>query len=288
MTRQVLSDRSVIAAAGDDATAFLQSLVTADLAARPDRVCRPAALLTPQGKILFDMLLVRDAAGWLIDCRADMAEALERRLSFYRLRARVGLARRDDLAVVWSPPGAAADGPPDTMQSDGRTAALGQRGYAAPASGTAAGGDAAPAYHALRVAAGVAEAGLDYAPDSVFPHEAGLDLLSGVSFAKGCFIGQEVVSRMHHRATVRKRFLPCALDGEAPAPGTPVLAGERRIGTAGSSAGGMALALLRLDHLEAAAAAGTPLTAAGTEIRPRLPDWLSARAAGGGLARVLA
>jgi tRNA-modifying protein YgfZ len=118
-------------------------------------------------------------------------------------------------------------------------------------------------YEAHRIALGVPKGGADFAYADVFPHDANLDLLHGVDFEKGCYVGQEVVSRMRHRGGVRKRILRLALAGLAPAAGTPVLAGETSIGALGSSAGNAALAMLRVDRVEEARAAGRSFTAAG-------------------------
>ncbi len=269
MAPLILADRAVITVRGADAPAFLQSLVSADIGALRDAAARPAALLTPQGKVLFDMIVSSDDDGFFIDCRAELADDLAKRLSFYRLHSKVEIGRDGALRIVWAPP---AQTPHDTPSPDPRSAELGSRGLSRGPFGE----DGTLAYHDLRVAAGIAEAGIDYDPDTVFAHEANLDVLSGVSFTKGCFIGQEVVSRMHHRGTARKRFLPCSIEGDVPEKGTSVSAGERTIGTISSSAGGRLLALLRLDHLDTAIGNATPILAAGARLTPRIPGWLDA------------
>ncbi|NND50512.1 MAG: folate-binding protein YgfZ [Rhizobiales bacterium] len=267
MAPLILTDRAVISVRGADAPAFLQSLLSADCEALISGDACPAALLTPQGKILFDMIVFRDESGFLVDCRSQFVDALAKRLSFYRLRSKVEICLQESFQVVWLPPPVA---PAGEFSDDPRSAELGSRGL----SNNCSGKDGSSAYHQLRVALGIAEAGLDYDPDAVFAHEANLDILSGVSFSKGCFIGQEVVSRMHHRGTVRKRFLPCEVEGDIPQTGTPVNVGERTIGTIGSSAGRQVLSLLRLDHLEAALSSKTPILAGGAILTPRIPDWL--------------
>jgi folate-binding protein YgfZ len=131
---------------------------------------------------------------------------------------------------------------------------------------------AADAYHAHRIALGVPEAGKDFTIGETFPHEADLDLLHGVSFEKGCFIGQEVVSRMKHRGSVRKRVVPV----EAAAPlrsGAAILVGEAEIGRIGSVAGAHGLALVRLDRAAEAGAKGQTLLADGIAVTLRKPDW---------------
>ena len=218
MTPLILADRAVISARGADAAAFLQSLVSADIDALASGEASSAALLTPQGKVLFDMLIYRDDERFLIDCHADMADDLAKRLSFYRLRSKVEICREPSARATWLPPSPMPEG---ALSPDPRSTELGSRGL----SHNSTAKDGASAYHRVRVATGVAEAGIDYGPDSVFAHEANLDILSGISFTKGCFIGQEVVSRMHHRGTARKRFLPCTIDGDVPEKGASVSAG---------------------------------------------------------------
>ena len=269
MVPLILVDRAVISVGGAEATSFLQSLVSADIEALLPGRAVSAALLTPQGKILFDMIVFRSEDRFLIDCRSEIAEELSKRLSFYRLRSEVQIRPQEAFKVVWLPPAADQN---DALFVDPRSAQLGSRAL----SHNPAGEDGALAYHRQRIAAGIAEAGIDYEPDSVFAHEANLDLLSGISFSKGCFIGQEVVSRMHHRGTARKRFLPCTIDGDIPHKDVLVNAGARKIGTVGSSASGLVLALLRLDHLEDALRSRTPILANGAELTPRIPSWLSA------------
>ena len=264
-----LEDRAVLRVSGEDAGPFLQGLLTADIPSLTAGTARPAALLTPQGKVLFDMLIVPTGDAILLDCRSHAREALATRLSFYRLRAKVEIAPADDAAVLWSPE---ADPNAPGLTPDPRHAALGQRAWA-PAVDLKPG---AADYHRARVAAGIAEAGADFEPDSVFPHEANYDALAGVSFTKGCFIGQEVVSRMEHRGTARKRFLPCKIDGPLPERGAPVTSDARTVGQTGSAAGGHALALLRLDSTTEAIATGTPLLAGAARLTPRIPDWLDA------------
>ena len=245
---------------------------------RPGRA-RHAALLTPQGKILFDFLVIEAATdSFLLDVAQDKAAELAMRLLFYRLRAKVDIAEATDLrvAAVWD--GAAEDAP-GVLVPDPRLPALGARLIGPEdeirrwlASGAVAATDAAQ-YHAYRIALGVPEGGKDYAFGDPFPHEADLDQLGGVDFDKGCFVGQEVVSRMEHRGTARRRIVPVRLDGPAPPAGTEILAGGRPLGTMGSSAGDRALAALRLDRATEALAAGEPLTAGAARVTVLKPAW---------------
>jgi folate-binding protein YgfZ len=128
-------------------------------------------------------------------------------------------------------------------------------------------------YEAHRIALGIPSGGLDFSYGDAFPHESDMDQLGGVDFAKGCYVGQEVVSRMEHRGIARTRAIPVRYDGAAPAAGAPIMAGERQVGRMGSAAGGSGLALLRLDRVAEALSRGEPLVANGVLIRPRKPDW---------------
>jgi hypothetical protein len=182
------------------------------------------------------------------------------------------------LALWGSSPHSFAETAGTVSFPDPRRPALGSRilaevRLAADIAAAASGLDASPEdYHARRIALGVPEGGKDYVLGDTFPHEADLDQLNGVSFSKGCFVGQEVVSRMQNRASVRKRVVP--IEGEAPlAPGAEIKVGEAAIGTVGSVAGKLALALVRLDRAAEAEANGQVLTAAGVPIALRKPDW---------------
>jgi hypothetical protein len=228
---------------------------------------RYAALLSPQGKILFDFLVLRipaeSGAAFLIDGPAAQVGELARRLGFYRLRAKVTIADESAeraVAAFWG--AAPAERPGGFVYVDPRDPRLGWRAILPRADAPAIGGGA-QAYEAHRIRLGVPRGGVDFAYADIFPHDANLDLLHGVDFEKGCYVGQEVVSRMRHRGTSRKRIIRLALAGAAPAPGAPVLAGETPVGTLGSAAGGLALALLRLDRVEDARAAGRGLTVGG-------------------------
>ena len=208
----LLDDRGVLSVDGEDAAGFLQGLVTNDVERLGEGEARYAALLTPQGKILFDMLVVRTparaGAAFLIDCAAGQAADLARRLGFYKLRAKVSIADASaDLAVVayWSEkPDLASDA---ALYPDPRDSRLGWRAILPRDQALAVGDEHAPTYEALRIAAGVPKGGVDFVYGDAFPHDANFDLLHGVDFAKGCYVGQEVVSRMEHRGTARKRVV---------------------------------------------------------------------------------
>lgn len=269
MTTQaaVLEDRGVLRVAGEDAANFLQGLLTNEMVDFAVGAARYAALLSPQGKILFDFLVLRipaeSGAAFLIDGPAAQVGELARRLGFYRLRAKVTIADESAeraVAAFWG--AAPAERPGGFVYVDPRDPRLGWRAILPRADAPAIGGGA-QAYEAHRIRLGVPRGGVDFAYADIFPHDANLDLLHGVDFEKGCYVGQEVVSRMRHRGTSRKRIIRLALAGAAPAPGAPVLAGETPVGTLGSAAGGLALALLRLDRVEDARAAGRGLTVGG-------------------------
>jgi len=263
-TAAFLADRGVVRVEGEDAPSFLQGLLTNDVAGLPAGEARYAALLTPQGKILFDFLVLRATGAppaFLLDCPKTLAPDLAKRLSIYKLRAKVAIRdASDDFGIVadW---GGAADFPPSAhVYADPRAAALGRRAILLRAAAEAVSAAALPAYEAARIAAGAPRGGVDFAYGDAFPHDADMDLFNGVDFHKGCYVGQEVVSRMKHRV-VRVR-----LAGSAPAPGTPVTDGAIAIGALGAAAGDKALALLRIDRAAQAQAAGRPLEAAGVTV----------------------
>ncbi|MFL5116762.1 MAG: YgfZ/GcvT domain-containing protein [Microvirga sp.] len=296
-----LSDRGVVRVSGADARPFLDGLVTCDLdKVGPDRP-RFGALLTPQGKLLFDFLLFeapQDAGGgFYLDCLRFMAPDLAKRLGFYKLRAKVAVEDLSEtLAVVagWGD----APRPHDAIGlvgGDPRLKALGWRAIvaaedaaalASPAEGEAESREARPgegesatpghgAYHAHRVALGVPEGGKDFLFNDTFPHEALMDQLNGIDFDKGCYIGQEVVSRMQHRGTARTRIVPVVYeDGFTAEPWSEVTAGERRLGKVGTGANGRGLVMIRLDRAADALAAGETIRAGGMPVRIEKPDFV--------------
>jgi folate-binding protein YgfZ len=287
-----LPDRGIVHLAGDDTRHFLHGLLTADVAALAPGAARFAALLTPQGKIVADMLVAavpdEDGGGILLDVPRALVDTLLAKLKLYRLRAKVTIEDRSAaLAVValWADAAEATTGAPAADRLDGllirdpRHPRLGWRAVvpadAVPAAVTVLAAIAAEpaAWEAHRIGLDVPRGGVDFAYGDTFPHEADMDQLGGVDFAKGCYVGQEVVSRMQHRGTARTRVVPVALDGFGPPPGTPVTAGELAVGTMGSSVSGRGLAMLRLDRVADAMAAGTPLLAGGIALTPQRPDW---------------
>ena len=266
----MLEDRGVIRVSGPDAAVFLQGLLTNDVERLQPSEARYAALLTPQGKILFDLIAVcapAEEPSYLLDCAAAQSVNLAKRLGFYKLRAKVAIADESaDRAVVafWGDePAPTKDG---LLYADPRNPRLGWRAILSRQDAVAVGSEHVNEYEGLRIAVGAPKGGLDFAYGDAFPHDANFDLLHGVDFDKGCYVGQEVVSRMKHRGTARKRVARVKLAGPAPAPGTPVMDGELSVGALGSSSGREALALLRLDRAEEATAAGRTLSAGGVDL----------------------
>ncbi|MFZ1064935.1 MAG: folate-binding protein [Pseudolabrys sp.] len=279
----LLPDRGVVKVAGDDARGFLNGLVTNDIAKVAPGKPRFAALLTPQGKIIVDFIVAEapgnDGGGFFLDCPRALASALVEKLNFYKLRAKViceDLSNVLGVMAIWD---GTAESEYGLSYPDPRLPVLGSRimlpphlaeEAAADLGGMLAGADA---YEAHRIALGVPRGGLDFIYGDTFSHEADMDQLNGVDFGKGCYIGQEVVSRVEHRASARSRVVPIVYDEFAPSSGLPVMAGDRQIGTLGSTAKGHGLALMRLDRIGDALAAGATIEAGGIAIRAVKPAW---------------
>jgi folate-binding protein YgfZ len=283
MQAALLPDRGVVKVDGAEARRFLNGLLTADIEALTPETPRFAALLTPQGKILADGIVAAvppaDGTALFVDCPRALTPDLMRRLNFYKLRAKViveDLSEALGILAAWDGNGTTEYG---LVYADPRLPALGLRVMLPPHLAEAAARDlgatlvAPEAYEAHRIALGVPRGGIDFAYGDAFPHEADMDQLNGVDFEKGCYVGQEVVSRIEHRARARSRIVPVAFDEFAPEDGVPVLAGERAVGTMGSAAHGRGLAMVRLDRAGEALAAGATLSAGGVPIRLVKPDW---------------
>jgi tRNA-modifying protein YgfZ len=281
MKAALLTDRGVIAVKGEDARRLLNGLLTTDIAAVAPGAARFAALLTPQGKIAVDGFVAQGVTEdtLLVDCPRALTARLVERLNFYKLRAKARIEDVSDrigVLAAWDGTGTVQDG---FAFPDPRLSALGLRVILeAPRVQTAAAElgaqltDPQP-YEALRIALGVPSGGIDFAYGDAYPHEADMDQLNGVDFDKGCYVGQEVVSRMEHRGRVRTRVVPVIYAGSAPAVGAPVRAGGKAVGTMGSSAAGRGLALLRLDRAEDALAASLALEADGVSLALVRPSW---------------
>lgn len=266
MPSAFLADRRLIRVSGAGAEEFLNNLITADVENLPQGEARAAALLTPQGKILFDFLIWRDGGDYLIETGAAEQDALLRRLTMYKLRAPVDLKAEtvEGVSVFWNETAPAAG------VRDGRFAKAGIDLYRIP--GASASGDIA-AYDALRIEQGIAESGRDYALQDAFPHDVLMDVNDGVSFNKGCFVGQEVVSRMKHRGTARRRVVSVSAEVALPASGTEITADGKPVGALGTVSGNRALAIVRIDRIADALASGTPLLAGNVPVTVALPAW---------------
>lgn len=282
MKSAFLPDRGVVKVAGEDARNFLNGLITTDVDRLKPGLGRFGALLTPQGKIVVDFLVTEvpegHGGGFLIDCPKALADGLATKLKFYKLRAKVTVENlSDDLGVL-----AAWDGQiatqPDLAFADPRNEQLGYR-ILIPEDlkqklSDLIGAELVDAaeYEAHRIALGVPRGGLDFMYSDAFPHETNMDRLAGVDFDKGCYVGQEVVSRMQHRGTARTRSVKVLLDDLSPELGVSILAGDKPVGTMGSSALGKGIALVRIDRVADALDAGQPLTAGGLALTLAEPE----------------
>lgn len=268
MKAAFLPDRGVIKITGEDARHFLNNLVTSELEGVAPGRARFAALLTPQGKIIADFLVTEAPAGHggglLLDCPKDLAAALATRLGFYKLRAKVTIENLSDslgVMVLWHGEPAIM---PDLAFADPRNEALGYRvlvpqdlaGKLAAATGAEIVQE--DAYDAHRIACGVPRGGVDFKYGDAFPHETNMDRLNGVNFDKGCYIGQEVVSRTQHRGTARTRITRVSVEG-TPETGSSVIVDGKSVGTMGSFAAKTGLAMLRLDKVSDALQNNSPL-----------------------------
>jgi tRNA-modifying protein YgfZ len=284
MKAAFLPDRGVVNVSGEDARTFLTGLITTDITELSPGFGRFGALLTPQGKIIVDFLITAAPAGhgggFLFDCPRALAQTLADKLSFYKLRAKVKIENLSDDGVgVIAAWGGEVALKPDLAFADPRDTTLGLRILSKEDLKKVAaliGAELADseAYESLRIAAGVPRGGLDFAYGDAFPHETNMDRLNGVDFDKGCYVGQEVVSRMQHRGTARSRIVKVLLEGPRPETGVTILAGGKVVGTMGSASGATGLALIRTDRVADALATGLPLTAGGLALRIAEPEAL--------------
>ena len=255
-----LDSRALIRVSGPDARPFLHNLLTQDVETLSAGELRFGALLSPPGRLLFDLFLWGEADAVVLDVDADRREALLQRLTMYRLRAQVTV-EPDDRPVF-----AAWDGDAAGFTTDPRAPGLGGRCYGGVVEPEATEAD----WQAHRLCVGVPDPTTDAPSDKTYPIEANFDLLNGIDFQKGCFIGQETTSRMKRRGSIKTRMLPLTFDGPPPAFGTEILNGELRAGEVLSGVDGAAMALVRLDRLEGA------LTVDGRSVQVRRPVWMPA------------
>ncbi|MDO9078681.1 MAG: folate-binding protein [Brevundimonas sp.] len=254
-----LDSRALIRVSGPDARPFLHNLLTQDVETLSPGELRFGALLSPPGRLLFDLFLWGEPEAVVLDVAADRRDALLQRLAMYRLRAQVTV-EADDRPVF-----AAFGGDlPDGFIADPRVPDLGGRGLGGEPAVNASEDD----YNAHRLSLGVPDPAADTVPDKTYVIEANFDLLNGIDFQKGCFVGQETTSRMKRRGAIKTRMLPITFEGAPPPFGAEVLNGELRAGEMLSGRDGTAMALLRLDRLE-----GT-LTVEGKAVEVRRPGWM--------------
>lgn len=284
MKAAFLPDRGVIKVSGEDARNFLNGLVTTDVDLVRPGLGRFGALLTPQGKIIVDFLITEAPAGhgggFLIDVSRALAQGLADKLKFYKLRAKVTVENLSDsmgVLAAWEGEPAMK---PDLAFADPRNDALGWR-ILIPEELKQKVADVigaelvdSEAYELHRIVSGAPRGGLDFMYSDAFPHETNMDRLNGVDFDKGCYVGQEVVSRMQHRGTARTRTVKIILEDFSPEIGLPVMAGDKQVGTIGSTSGKYGLALLRIDRAAEALDAGAKLTAGGLPLRVADPGEL--------------
>jgi folate-binding protein YgfZ len=268
----ILPERGAVSVSGPDAGKLLQGLITNDIERVTEGRAIHAGLLSPQGKLLFEFFVASSGQGYVLDVLRDRADELVKRLTMYRLRADAqitNVSERFRTVVVWGAPATAGIDRAIGF-SDPRHTGLGERALleTTGASNKISAHEAPQgAYQALRIACGAPEGGTDYAFGDAYPHEANLDLLNGVSFEKGCYVGQEIVARMQNNSVVRKRVV--RVEAGAPlSPGADVVIGEVPIGRIGTVAGTSALAMLRLDRAIEALEKAIPLTAGGVALTP--------------------
>jgi folate-binding protein YgfZ len=260
----VLPARGVVEITGEDRVAFLQGLVSNDVAeAVPGRAVW-AALLTPQGKWLADFFIFSDGARLLLDCAADQAAMLVLKLGRFRLRSKVAL--RDASAEWVVAVGWGGSTPGGLHAPDPRLAAAGWRGlFQTPPAATA---DAAD-YDSHRLALGLPDGAADLEADKTVLLEAGFDELNGISWSKGCYMGQELTARTKYRGLIKKRLIGVAIVGPLPAPGTPIMRNGADVGTMRSARDGRGLATIRLEALEG------PLACGDAVLTPEPAPWMA-------------
>ncbi|RWC50156.1 MAG: folate-binding protein [Mesorhizobium sp.] len=266
-----LKDRALISVSGPDAEHFLQNILTTNLDILAPGEAKPGALLTPQGKILFDFLISRAGENaFRLECRADIADDFVRRLTLYKLRAKVEIAKSDQVLVTiaWG-----HESTPSQSDSTPITDTRFRSGAVTRCYGKTDERSDLVAWQAFRIAGGIAESGSDYQLGDAFPHDVLLDETGGVGFKKGCYVGQEVVSRMQHRGTARRRVLIASAEKPLPEPGTELTVAGRPVGALGSTIGTTGLAVARIDRIKAALDAGQSILAGDVPVTLAIPSW---------------
>ncbi len=260
-----LPQRGVISVRGADRVAFLNGLVSNDVARAEPGQAVWAALLTPQGRYLVDFFILADDGVLLLDTPLDSVPGLLARLNRFKLRAAVELADASAQYFVYAT-WAGVPPPIPVTAPDPRLPEAGFRSLSETEMKT----NVSPAdYAAHRLALGLPDGPPDLEPDKTLLMEAGFDELGGIAWDKGCYMGQELTARTKYRGLVRRRLVPVALDGPAPPYGTAILADGVEVGTLRSAAGSLALASLRLDALD------KPLFAGTARLSPKIPVWMA-------------
>lgn len=270
-----LNDRTQILVRGEDAETFLQSIFTADLAALETGILRASALLSPQGKIQYDFLISRVEGGFRIDIAQELAETFAKRLTLYRLRAKAEIIVLNEsiIRIGWESDSTFSAEYQSVRDERFPEQAKVHRFYAQGADVAPATDEQRQAWADLRIRYGIAEGGADFIMNDVFPHDINFEQFSGVSFKKGCFVGQEVVSRMQHRGTARRRILQVTADAQLPASDTSITAGGKEVGTLRSVHGSQGLALVRIDRVKDAMDKAVPLLAGDMPVTLTIPAY---------------
>ena len=270
-------DRGVLAIGGPDRRTFLQGLVTADIDKVTAERATHGALLTPQGRYLHDFFIVELGEVLLFDTERARLPDLQKKLSMFKLRSKVTLEDYSERYAVAAICAGAFDG--GVAYVDPRLGAMGCRAIlpadTAAASLSLAGLDLADhaAWDLHRLSLGIPDGSRDLPIEKALLLESGFDHLNGDDWQKGCYMGQELTARTKYRGLVRKRLLPVTVEGAMPAPGTPVMLGEKEAGEMRSGRDGHALALLRLEMVEASGP-DAPLTAGAATLKAHLPGWI--------------
>ncbi len=291
-----LPGRTLVTVTGEDAHEFLQGLISNDISFATAERAIYASLLTAQGKFLHDFFVVKmeidSDSKFVFEVESDRADDFVRRLTMYKMRANVDISKLESDAVyagfgdgairgvdLSSDQGSARSVDGGVVYSDPRADSLGVRGIldsdAAASLFEGAGFQSASSdqYDHHRLQLGVPDGSRDIVIEKNFPLECGLDELNAIDYAKGCYIGQELTARTHHRGTIRKHLFPVTVTGPMPEPGTPILWDGNKSGEMRSSHDGIGIALLRIEDVSASVAADTPFVAGDARLAARKPDW---------------
>lgn len=266
-----INDRSIVEITGPDAAHFLERLITTDVEKLNVNELLPGALLSPQGKVLFDFLIGKLANGFFIDIADQLADTFAKRLKLYKLRSDVEISEsiKQVTTISWendSVPSQNDSGFTDKRFPDNEKVI---RRYDKNSSPTAISEAALKQWDLLRIQYAIPESGKDFALNDVFPHDINFDQLGAISYKKGCYVGQEIVSRMHHRGTARRRTLIAEAEQNLPSSGT-IEADGKTIGELGTVIDRQALALARIDRTKAAMDNGIALTVNGIPLTLRI------------------